>query len=91
MLQAPGPSKSTAVNAKENFLLFTPMLHEVAGSDVSVTDIVQPLRKMLRHTRILIAEVKAIDLGKKEVRALHEDLHDPSRLPTTSSCWRWAR
>ncbi len=58
---------------KENFLLFTPMLHEVAGSDVSVTDIVQPLRKMLRHTRILIAEVKAIDLGKKEVRAFHED------------------
>jgi hypothetical protein len=30
------------------------MLHEVAGSDVSVTDIVQPLRKMLRHTTILI-------------------------------------
>ena len=29
-------------------MLFTPMLHEVAGSDVGVTDIVQPLQKMLR-------------------------------------------
>ena len=54
--------------AKENFVLFTPMLHEVAGSDVAVTDIVQPLRKMLRRTRVAIAEVEAIDLGKKQVR-----------------------
>jgi NADH dehydrogenase len=38
--------------ARENFVLFAPMLHEVAGADVAVTDIVQPLRKMLRHTRV---------------------------------------
>ena len=70
---AGSPDIEVILLCKENFLLFTPMLHEVAGSDVSVTDIVQPLRKMLRHTRMLIAEVKAIDLGKKEVRAFHED------------------
>ena len=29
---------------QENFLLFTPMLHEVAAGDVDLTDIVQPLR-----------------------------------------------
>ena len=40
--------------AKENFILFTPMLHEVAGADLAVTDIVQPLRKVLRHTRVAI-------------------------------------
>ena len=44
--------------AKENFVLFTPMLHEVTGSDVAVTDIVQPLRKMLRRTRVGIAKSK---------------------------------
>src|SRR5262249_59136678 len=70
---AGSPEVEVLLLSKENFVLFTPMLHEVAGSDVSVTDIVQPLRKMLRHTRILIAEVKAIDLVKKEVRGFHED------------------
>jgi len=57
--------------AKENFVLFTPMLHEVAGGDVAVTDIVQPLRKMLRHTRIAIADVESVDLVKKQVRLRH--------------------
>jgi NADH:quinone reductase (non-electrogenic) len=60
--------------ARENFVLFTPMLHEVAGADVDVTDIVQPLRKMLRHTHVLIADVQAIDLAKKQVRAWHSGL-----------------
>jgi len=58
--------------SRENFVLFTPMLHEVAGSDVNVTDIVRPLRKMLRRTRILIVDVQAIDLAKKQVRIRHE-------------------
>ena len=62
--------------AHENFLLFTPMLHEVAGADVGVTDIVQPLHKMLRHTHIAVAEVRAIDLRKKQVRVLHADQPD---------------
>src|SRR6476620_8208720 len=58
----------------ENFGLFTPMLHEVAGGDVEVTDIVQPLRKMLRHTRVAIADIEAIDLDKKQVRIMHSGL-----------------
>ena len=63
--------------ARENFVLFTPMLHEVAGSDVADTDIVQPLRKMLRRTRIGIAEIQSIDLAKKTVRIVHHDLLQP--------------
>ena len=63
--------------AKENFVLFTPMLHEVAGSEVEVTNIVQPLRKMLRHTRVVIADVKAIDLVKKQARVHHSGLSQP--------------
>lgn len=65
-----------AVVSKENFVLFTPMLHEVAGSDLEVTDIVQPLRKMLRHTRIAIASIEAIDPARKQVRVRHPDLPD---------------
>ena len=71
------PGVEIALIAQENFLLFTPMLHEVAGSDVAVTDIVQPLRKMLRHTRIGIAKIEAIDLAKKQVRITHTDLPNP--------------
>jgi NADH:quinone reductase (non-electrogenic) len=63
--------------SRENFVLFTPMLHEVAGADVAVTDIVQPLRKMLRHTRVAIADVEAIDLAKRQVRIRHCDLPTP--------------
>src|SRR6478672_2022856 len=71
------PDYEVALIAKENFVLFTPMLHEVTGSDVAVTDIVQPLRKMLRHTRVAIASIEAIDLVKKQVRITHADLPDP--------------
>ena len=77
--------------SRENFVLFTPMLHEVAGADVSVTDIVQPLRKMLRRTHVAIADVEAIDLANKQVRIRHSGLARSFDLPTTSSCWRSAR
>ena len=68
------PDFEVAVVSKENFVLFTPMLHEVAGSDLGVTDIVQPRRKMLRHTRIAIANIEAIDPTRKQVRVRHPDL-----------------
>jgi NADH:ubiquinone reductase (H+-translocating) len=73
-LLAGAPDVEVALVAKENFFLFTPMLHEVAGSDVSVTDIVQPLRKMLRRTRVGIAEIEEIDLAQQQVRILHSGL-----------------
>src|SRR2546423_13317431 len=38
----------TVVN-RENFFLFTPMLHEIAASDLDLTNIVNPVRKMIRH------------------------------------------
>jgi NADH dehydrogenase len=60
--------------SRKNFVLFTPMLHEVAGADVSVTDIVQPLRKMLRRTHVAIADVEAIELANKQVRIRHSGL-----------------
>ena len=67
--------------SRENFVLFTPMLHEVAGADVEVTDIVQPLRKMLRHSRVVIADVEAIDLPKQQVRIAHSDLPHAYEIP----------
>jgi NADH:ubiquinone reductase (H+-translocating) len=68
------PDVEIVLIAKENYVLFTPMLHEVAGGDVAITDIVQPLQKMLRHTRVGIADIEAIDLVEKQVRIRHPDL-----------------
>ena len=76
-----GAAVEIALVARENFVLFTPMLHEVAGADVEVTDIVQPLRKMLRKTRILVADIQAIDIEKKQVRIVHEGLPQAYDVP----------
>jgi NADH dehydrogenase len=68
------PDTEVILVSQENFVLFTPMLHEVAGSDAAATDVVQPLRKMLRHTGVLIGDVESIDLDKKQVRVRQSDL-----------------
>ena len=38
----------------DNFFLFTPMLHEVAASDLDITHIVSPLRTLLKRTVLVI-------------------------------------
>ena len=53
--------------SRENFILFTPMLHEVAAGDLHPSDIVNPLRRILRHVRVVEAEVDAIDLPARTV------------------------
>lgn len=60
----------TLIN-RENFSLFTPMLHEVAASDLELTAIVNPLRKMLSRAKFFEGEVKAIDLPRKQVIVAH--------------------
>lgn len=60
----------TLIN-RENYSLFTPMLHEVAASDLDTTHIVNPLRKLLKHVRFFNGEVKNIDLPSKQVTAVH--------------------
>ena len=63
--------------SRENFFLFTPMLHEVAASDVDITHIVSPLRALLHRATVVVGEVQAIDLAGRTVRVRHGfDLHD---------------
>jgi NADH dehydrogenase len=52
----------------ENFILFTPMLHEVAAGDLYPGDIVNPLRRILRHVKVLEADVCTVDLTGRIVR-----------------------
>jgi NADH dehydrogenase len=59
----------TLIN-RENFILFTPMLHEVASGDLYPGDIVNPIRRILRHVKFVEAEVEAIDLAERRVHCL---------------------
>jgi len=66
----------TLVN-RENFFLFTPMLHEVAAGDLDLTHIVNPVRKLLRRTHFFNGDIKSIDLQSRKVVVTHaDDDHD---------------
>lgn len=56
--------------SRENFILFTPMLHEVAAGDLYPGDIVNPLRRILRYVKVVEAEVEAIDLSGRKLRCI---------------------
>ena len=66
--------------SRENFFLFTPMLHEVAASDLDVTHIVNPIRRILRkHVRFFEGEVQSVNLAERRVVvALPQLLHGES-------------
>jgi NADH:ubiquinone reductase (H+-translocating) len=53
--------------SRDNFFLFTPMLHEIAASDLEITNIVNPLRKLLHKVEVLVGNVNEIDLLNKRV------------------------
>jgi NADH:ubiquinone reductase (H+-translocating) len=42
--------------SRENFILFTPMLHEVAAGDLYPGNIVNPLRRILRYVKVVATE-----------------------------------
>jgi NADH dehydrogenase len=69
----------TLVN-RENFSLFTPMLHEVAASDLDMTHIVNPVRKLLRRVQFFHGEVEHIDLTLKQVTVMHGPKHHSHEL-----------
>ena len=57
--------------SRDNFVLFTPMLHEVATSDLDITAIVNPIRKIVRRTDFIAADVESIDLVEQTVTIAH--------------------
>jgi NADH:quinone reductase (non-electrogenic) len=69
------PDIEVTLISRENFILFTPMLHEVAAGDISPGDIVNPLRRILRRVHVVVAEIEAIDVMNRKVRC-HNALQD---------------
>jgi NADH dehydrogenase len=60
----------TLVN-KENFFLFTPMLHEIAAGDLDLTNIVNPIRKLLKNVAFFEGQVQQIDLKERRLLVAH--------------------
>jgi NADH:ubiquinone reductase (H+-translocating) len=56
----------TLIN-RENYMLFTSMLHEVAASDLDASDIVNPLHRLVRRAGFFSGEVQDLDLEHKTV------------------------
>jgi NADH:ubiquinone reductase (H+-translocating) len=70
-LLAGKPEVEICLVSRDNFFLFTPMLHEIAASDLEITNIVNPLRKLLRRVKVFVGEVERIDLPNKRVMVSH--------------------
>jgi NADH:ubiquinone reductase (H+-translocating) len=70
----------TLVN-RDNFFLFTPMLHEVAASDLDLTHIVNPIRKLFRRVTLFTGEVERVDLHAQRVTVSHGEGHHHHQLP----------
>src|SRR5690349_537591 len=59
--------KRVALIAERNVLVFQPMLAEVAGSSLSPTAVVNPLRQLCRHVDVLQGSIQRIDWTAKTV------------------------
>src|SRR5678809_758108 len=69
----------TLVN-HDNFFLFTPMLHEVAASDLDMAHIVNPIRKLLKRVQFFQGDVRRISLAEKKVGVSHGGDHHHHEL-----------
>src|SRR5512146_184362 len=70
----------TLVN-RDTFFLFTPMLHEVAASDLDLSNIVNPVRKLLKRVQFFAGEVHSVDIERKQVVVSHGFDHHHHELP----------
>jgi NADH dehydrogenase len=55
----------------DNYFLFTPMLHEVAASDLEMNTIINPLRKLLRRVKTFTGNIETINLERRCVAVTH--------------------
>src|SRR4030095_4386539 len=64
---APRAYVEVTLISRENFILFTPMLHEVAAGDLHPSDITNPLRRILHHVKAVEAEVRTVSLKARRL------------------------
>lgn len=52
---------------KENYFVFQPLLPEVISGTIGLTDVVSPLRRLLKRTDVHVREVEAVDVDARTV------------------------
>jgi NADH:ubiquinone reductase (H+-translocating) len=57
--------------SRNNFILFTPMLPEVASGMIETRNIVTPVRSFCKKAKFYQAKVKSIDLNTKKLTLIH--------------------
>jgi len=55
--------------SRENYLVFQPMLPEVISGSIGLTDVVSPIRRLVKRTELHMREVEGIDIEKQLVVA----------------------
>jgi NADH:ubiquinone reductase (H+-translocating) len=69
-------SKKNNINitlvSRDNFLLFTPMLHEVSSGTIEMRHIVTPVRTFIKKANFYEANIQSIDLQNKKVIITHK-------------------
>lgn len=69
------PDVDVTIVNRDNFFLFTPMLHEVAASDLDITNIVNPVRKLVSNMEFFDGDVEKLDLEARTITVSHGDGH----------------
>jgi NADH dehydrogenase len=74
-----GRSESMRIGivADHNYMVFQPMLAEVAGSSISPHHVVNPIRALCRHVTVLRGSIMDVDLPKRTV-TLDAGMFSPS-------------
>jgi NADH dehydrogenase len=75
------PGVEVTLVSRDNYFLFTPMLHEIAGANLEVTHVVDPIRKHVRRVGFFQGEVLAIDVAARTVTVCHGPDTHPHTLP----------
>jgi NADH dehydrogenase FAD-containing subunit len=60
--------------SKDNFFLFTPMLHEVSSGMIETKHVASPLRAFCKRARFIESEVKLIDLENRKIEFANQVL-----------------
>ncbi len=77
------PSEKPAITLvdQNNYLLFTPMLTEVAGGELDSEDVAVPIRRLSPRVKFVQGRVSNVDLDQKEVDL---EVGDGTGVPSTT-------
>ncbi|MEM7601366.1 MAG: FAD-dependent oxidoreductase, partial [Verrucomicrobiota bacterium] len=59
--------RDAAIVSEQNYMVFQPMLAEVAGASIQPAHVVNPIRQLCRGLRVYRGSVVSVDLAAKEV------------------------